>query len=209
MQTFLPNCPVRLVQKVNGLAMSEVKITCKGFKMGNVYIPEFEVKKGQLLCFHWPFCHKSLEAEHFFEVLLGTKTEMNIYVLGKITKVNIPYEKNPFYRKSIKKFLMKFGNISAYRASNILQKLHIAPHNFIGSISLTKKILLGLEIAWVNSPEVVLFETGGIDPLGIETICQAVSERLDTCAAVHFSYPTIPRRICCSQSQCIEIKEIK
>ncbi|MDM8561918.1 hypothetical protein QUF54_01025 [Candidatus Marithioploca araucensis] len=179
--------------------------------MGNVYIPKFEVKKGQLLCFHWPLLNNSLEKEHFFEVLLGTKTEMNISVLGKISKVNIPYEKKGIfsdflYRKSIKKFLMKFGHISDEAVSHILQKRHISPHHFIGSISLTKKILLGLEIAWVNSPDVVLFETRGLDPLGIETICQAVSEKRETCAAVHFSYPTIPKRICCSQSQCIEIK---
>jgi hypothetical protein len=74
------------MQSGNAITMSGVKITCKGFKMGNVYIPEFEVKKGQLLCFHWPLLNDSLEKEHFFEVLLGTKTEMNLSVLGKISK---------------------------------------------------------------------------------------------------------------------------
>jgi len=116
--------------------------------MGNVYIPKFEVKKGQLLCFHWPLLNNSLEKEHFFEVLLGTKTEMNISVLGKISKVNIPYEKKGIfsdflYRKSIKKFLMKFGHISDEAVSHILQKRHISPHHFIGSISLTKKNFVG------------------------------------------------------------------
>ena len=191
--------------------ISEIQIKCKGFKIGNVYIPEFEVKTGQLLCFHWPLI-KSLEEQLFLEVLLGTKTEININVLGKITKVNVPsYRKigifsDFLYRQNIKKFLMKFGDISDTEVNKILQKLHIAPYGFIGSISLTTRIWLGLEIAWINSPDVILFDTRGLDPLGIETICQAVSKRLDACAAIHFSYPTISKRICCSQSQCIEIQ---
>ncbi len=192
--------------------MRELEITCNGFQIGKIAIPNFEVRKGQLSCFHWPLPRGSLEETHFWRILLGTETEISLQVFGKVTKINLPCEKKGifsyfFYRETIEKLLMESGNIDAKQVSNILKKLSIVPHSFISSISLTTRILLGIEMAWGNSPDVVLFETSGLDPLGIETICQAILGKLDTCAAIHFSYPTTPTRTCCSQSQCLEIKQ--
>lgn len=190
----------------------EFTIICSGIKIGSIYIPKFKARKGQLLCFHWPLPGEGLEEKHFRKMLLGTATEVNLQIFGKTINVaKLLYNDSTFkytYQQSIEKFLLEFGNINIEIVNNILMKLNIIPHSFIDSVSLTTKILLGIELAWLDFPDILLFETSGLDPLGINTVCEAILEKLDICTFIHLSYPTYPTRLCCSQSQCIEIHKL-
>ena len=186
------------------------KIICKGFTIGNSYIPPFKLDKNQLLCIHWPLLPGDIEQKYFFDLLKGNQIEKNLKILGKITRIDNFYRRKKnfsyfFYRRNIKDLIMESTNISEKEIHNILQKLQISPHNSVETISFTGKILLGIEIACFNSSDIILFDTGGLDPLGVIKTYQTILEKLDNCTAIHFSEPVFPNRMCCSQAQCIEV----
>jgi hypothetical protein len=87
----------------------------------------------------------------------------------------------------------------------------LLPGERIGKLSATPLLLLGLEAVWARGADVTIFTVAGLDPVGRQTIFQAISSRLPQCAAIYLShvYTTQGRweRDHCPHASCLELTD--
>ncbi len=95
---------------------------------------------------------------------------------------------------------------------SIVNQLGLRRDVQLGALGANPRKLLGLETAFANGAEVVVFDTRGNDPTGRQAIFQAVAERVKQgMAAVYLSYPTVNGagvpypRACPPSARCFEV----
>lgn len=176
-------------------------IKCNGVVIGDLYIPKFRLKKGDLFCMHWPLPANTEMENEFIKYLIGKKKSDQINIYGVVEKATplVPEKKLfPFAREtSLGNVIKKLANGAAVnKLLTVCKELEIDVDSKILSISLTKRALLGIEIALSNAPDVILFDICGLDPSGVQAIFDSVSDKLSDIAVIYFSYPAIPERVC-------------
>ena len=169
--------------------MNDKVIDCLGFKLGDISVPPFELNVGEFKQIQWLFSEK----DRFLKIVTGKEKHPALKIFKPIDVVSPPISKNWFSwifdRQTAKDYLLKNTIFSNDDVMDVLQKFNIHPNLPIHSMGLTQRLLLALEIAWTQV-NVVIFTTAGLDPLGVETICESVKARLDGGASLHVSSST-------------------
>jgi hypothetical protein len=178
-----------------------MKVICKGLEIDNVYIPSFKLQKGQVLCLHWSLPMNTKTEEKFIKYLTGEIKNSQIITSCLLLKGNPPNIPNKFFHffkakrvKDIIKDLM--GNEVIKSFCLICEHLQINIEDDFETLSLTQKYLLGIEIVCNRKPDILLFDTAGLDPLGEMKVFNLIEQKLNDMGAIYFSYPCIPSRTC-------------
>jgi hypothetical protein len=185
-------------------------------QLGSLYLPPFELKCGQLVCLHLP-AQATADKNELIRVLTGIQESPAISRFGKVCWVERPATptgpKEWLHRQRIGEWLARVGNLPACEAQANLMRLGIDSDTPVRTLSWNPRTLVGLEAAWARSAEVIVFDTVGNDLSGMEAVYQAVSSRLERCAALHLSYPffgpgesSVPsHRVCPPGATCLEV----
>lgn len=171
------------------------KIICQGMGINSLVIPPFTLETGQLLNIHWPL-PKGHTREHTWEMILKKQRESSgIHVIEPVYRV-IPFQvKSKRVWKTSQKIPVKQGildvfNIPEVSVCRMLTKLHIVSDTLIDHLTSTEKSLIGIEVSRFFS-NTFLFDTSGLDPLGIQKAYELVKEELrQEKAAIHLVYPS-------------------
>ncbi len=186
------------------------KITCQGIRINSLDIPPFILGPGQLLGIHWPL-PKGHAIEKRWEMILEKKRgSSGIQIVESIYRV-IPFQAKTkvFWKKpkeiTLRQDLVDFLKIPESSACNILAKLNIPSETITNDLAFTERCLVGIEISNFFS-NTFLFDTSGLDPLGIKKVYEVVKEKLAQGeAALYITYPSPIKKFGAVQVEEIDI----
>ncbi len=173
--------------------MDPLKMSCEGVTIGSVEIPRFQLRLGEFVCLHLPGPLSSEEEKQSILVLTGRRPVSGLRLFGRTCWAQRPASRGGlfefFQRPRAVDWLQRAGDVSRAQARAIVERLGLRPDWRISQLAANPSTLLGLEASWARGAEVVVFSTSGCDPLGKRAIYEAVTSRLDRCAAIHLSHP--------------------
>jgi hypothetical protein len=194
-----------------------ILISCEGLQLGQVSLPPFQVRTGQLVCLHLP-TPAVLDTHPIMSWLTGERLTPNLRLAARVIWARPAAPKQGMLRRIVRGFrccpaadwLSDQGGISHAEAVRIVEKLGLSPGWCLEQLAMNPRTLLGLEAAYTRGAEVVLFSTLGCDPSGRRKVFETVWERLNQTAAVYLSFPFtqngLLRRDCFPSSICVEAK---
>ncbi|MCZ6674210.1 MAG: hypothetical protein O7C75_14870 [Verrucomicrobia bacterium] len=184
-------------------------ITCTGIKTGSVNVPPFQLKKGEYLCFHCPFPIDSDKGRDLIKIFTSRKRIKGVEVCEHISLAkDLEYQTylgGLIYRKiSVKDYLRKKIKLTDSEIETITVMEKISDGTLLPHLSLTKRILLSIEVNYTFS-NAIIFTTIGVDPGGLNHIYKKISMKLEQgYSAMHFYGPVSPSRTCYFGGTCIE-----
>jgi hypothetical protein len=195
--------------------MNPVHLSCEGIEVGCLWIPPFVVKQGDWLCLHLPAYSREAR-EPILQVLTGQRPVPGLHLFGRVAWARPATRAKKglagvLGERKVVDWLNYTGGISWAEAGAIVERLGLCPDWRVSRLPGTPKTLLGLEAAWARGADVVVFETAGLDPVGRQRVQEAISSRLDRCAALHLSYTNHQNgrmeRDCFPGETCIDLQE--
>jgi hypothetical protein len=192
--------------------MNPVRISCDGVIIASLSLPPFQLKLGEVLCLHLPSPALSKEETHLINALTGKRLVLGLHLFGRVCFAAPPTRRGIFgLFRSLHPidWLRHSGGLLRAEAEAIIERLGLKPEWRLSQLPATPRTLLGLEAAWAQGAEVVVFSTTGLDPTGVLAVFEAVASRLDRCAAISLSYPSVQngqmKRDCFRGALCLEV----
>jgi hypothetical protein len=173
--------------------MSTLRVSCAGVTVASLSIPAFQLNTGQAV-------NLLLPRSAFFElipVLTGQQVVSGFQVFGRsIWAEPASHPRNIFT-------LLRHGRIrqptpaewlrgrathySRVEAEAVVARLGLRPQWRLCQLAGNPRMLLGLEAAWAQGADIVVFGTVGCDPRGVQLVFDAVASRLGQCAVIYLS----------------------
>lgn len=175
-------------------------ISCKGFQVGDLRIPEFELKMGQIVTLIWPLPKGHPSEAAVMDVLVGHQKHPQILVNGLTARATRPQFRRTLFgsvrlvqmidRLMPRKLKLKYYNMSRWQYAmkhqgryvlltpiaeeDIRERLKILPNSALDAVQGTGTALLGLHMAW-DTASVAIFDTVGCSP---NTMYEAIQRGL-------------------------------
>jgi hypothetical protein len=195
--------------------MSLLLVKSDGFSIGSYRIPAFQLRSGEGVCLHLPETTTSAEVEQLIGVLTGKTPLSGIQLFGRVLWAapvrNRRYGLTGLFRPMrVADWLSRIAGASPAQVQTILRKLHPSKRDScIEQLAGTPRTSLSIEAAWLAGADVVLFTTAGLDPLGRETVYQAVVSHFPQGSAIQLSFPFLQNdqwgRQCFPRITCLEL----
>jgi hypothetical protein len=193
--------------------MGPVRLSCEGITVGALVIPPFQLGEGEWICLHIPGSSDAEEYDQLVQVLTGQRPVSHLRHTGRVVHADRPFHRAGWFgwlrRVYPVDWLCQSAGVDRAEAEAITARLGLRPEWHIDQLAANPRALLGLEAAWARGAEVVVFSTSGLDPSGLRSVYEAVSAKLDRCAALQFSYPFVidgrERRECLPGVRCVEV----
>lgn len=196
--------------------MNPLLVKSDGFPIGSCRIPAFQLRVGECVCLHLPEKMVAAEVEQLIRVLTGKESLSEVQLFSRVHWAaplqNHRYGLAGLFRPMrVSDWLSQIAGASPAQAQAILQKLNPREgERRIEQLPGTPKTLLSLEAAWLAGADVVIFSTAGLDPVGRETVYEAVASHFIRGSAIHLSFPFRQneqwQRPCFAGSTCLELK---
>ena len=181
--------------------MASSLVICDGVRAGLLWLPPFELVRGEQLCLHMPG-----PADYWVKRPSGScsdrpGTKSRISHLWAHTPLPLrrSYEEQPdpacFTHPRAVAWLQRNGQVSRETAEktvcHIEQVIQKEIYGFrIAYMPWIARIMLGLEAVWAHDVDVVVYDLVGLDQCGKETVYAAIASALGNCASVHLCYET-------------------
>jgi hypothetical protein len=178
---------------------SPARLVCEGLSIGNCRVPPFEVRAGELIKLEFP-SHRAIEQRAMLNILAAPSPEGPIRAAGKVVVVERPRTRPPlleiFHQQVAIEWLCARAGLSREQALPWLQaeacpwlrRVHLEPETPLAEMAGTPKKLLGIQAAFALRPDTIVFDTDGLDPMGIRDSLQAVHEQLGNSSAVYLTW---------------------
>jgi hypothetical protein len=173
--------------------MDQLLIASQGFRLGWGWFPPFLLHTGESVCLHVPGPAWGDDERDLLGVLTGMADLPEVRVLGRVEHAR-PAMGRPRLLGLIREpypvdWLRRQVGVSRDAAERITARLHLKPEWRLDNLAGTPRTLLGLEAVWARGADALIFSTVGLDPLGRQTVFDAVRSHLGTCAAIYLAYP--------------------
>jgi hypothetical protein len=200
---------------LKGEDMDSLRFASDGFSIGSFLVPSFRLRAGECVCLHLPDAMTSSEVEKLILALTGRTPLAGIRLLGRVHWAaplrNRRHGLTGLFRPMrVVDWLSQIAGASPAQTEVILLKLQMNErHCRIEQLAGTPRTLLSMEGGWLAGAQVVVFTTAGLDPLGRETVYQAVASHFPHGSAIHLSFPFLQngqrRRECFAGATCLEL----
>ncbi len=194
----------------------QARIQCDGLQVGTWIIPSFTLSGGECVWLHLDRWHAK-EEKHLLALMSGRIAHTNLRFFGKPLLAPLAAPNSRWWRELILpetplRWLCRTTGITKLQAQAIVSKVGLDTEVPLCQLGSNPRKLLGLEAAWIQGADIVLFDTRGNDPVGVRTIFDAIASMLEQgAAAIYLSYPMIsgsgvpyPRE-CPAGAKCLEV----
>jgi hypothetical protein len=163
-------------------------MTFEGGELGGYYIPAFQIQTGELVALDFPDCSGG-DAGPVADALCARNKQVNIIaVTPPLTRSGI---RELFHRQRVIEWFRDYTGLSHAESLPYLDRIGIAPQTIISVIAGNPRWRIAFQAALARGADLVVFETAGLDPLGVIRALQDVSEELEHIAAVYVNRPRI------------------
>ncbi len=177
--------------------MTITRMTSQGFRIGAWWVPPFELKTGEVITLLLPrdFYYASQKpVEGLADVLVGKRTVSGFTCNGRAISARSASPPQGIRRwiqdSSASSWLVRNAGMSRDEAKAAVQRLGLGIDD-LNSLAANPRTMLGLEAAWANGAEIIVFSVNGCDPKGIDAAFQAVRNHLSVCSAVLLSFQSV------------------
>lgn len=170
--------------------MKDRSLTCRGFGLGSFAIPAFEVRPGESVSLLLPSWFE-LERE-LRDFLTGTQPRSEIKLAAKCVSVRQALPRGGIRGRLFNTMPITWlteRGLAGSQASAVLNRHAIEGRTPLSHLATTPRILLGLEAAYHQRPDVIVFAMSGLDPLGRRAVVDLVRTHLDHTGIVSLTYP--------------------
>lgn len=168
--------------------MTDLVLACRGFELGRSHVPTFEVRRGCVLTLQLPARFDSIDrlASH----LSGTVPRTEVDVRGRCVvaeRAQPPHNWRRWFSDPFPgEWLIRRG-FTKQEATTIVAKHCIDDRHRLSQYAATPRTLLGLEAAYHLKPDLVIFDTSGLDPLGELAVYDLVRSNLHRISAIYLA----------------------
>jgi hypothetical protein len=175
------------------------RVTCDGLIIGRCRVPSFEARAGELIKVEFPH-DRVAEQRELLSLLSARHPRGPIRVAGKVVVVEKPRSRwefvEMFHRQTALEWLCKRTGLPQEEAMPWLQadrcpwleRSRVTPDAPIAYMAGTPRKLMGVQAAFAMRADVVLFDTEGLDPLGIRDTLTAVAAQLGNSSAIYLTW---------------------
>src|SRR5262245_18967408 len=183
------------------LAMPEALLTCRGFPLGGAIVPSFEVMRGQIVTVQLPPRFDS--TAQLAAALAGVLRRPEVALRGRGVSVE-PAEPPVGWRRWLSdpspgEWLARQG-FAADEAAAVLSRHRIDDRFRLSQYAKGPRSALGLEAALRSRPDVVIFNTSGLDPRWELAVQDLIRSSLDRTAAVYLATPFLSNGAICRRT---------
>jgi hypothetical protein len=190
-----------------------VRFSCEGITVGEIWIPPFQLRVGEVACLHMPSPRLVAEKDDLLKAFTGRRSLPGLHLHGKVEYAEPPPSRAGvlgFFRSSRPADLLRQSTgVSREEAARVVARLGLKPEWRVNQLAMNPKTLLGLEVAWARGADVVVFSTVGCDPLGVQTVFREVASRVKNGAGLYLCYPYLQdgqeHRDCFPGSLCVQL----
>jgi hypothetical protein len=163
-----------------------------GFDIGSLYFPAFQFHGGEAITILLPNqAHK--DQQQIVQCLTGHRMISGLSVRARVllaTPASPPFSWRNWFRSPTPfDWLQKNTRLANEQIRGILTKYGLDGNLPLNGYAGTPRALLGLEAAYAEGPDIILFSTDGLDALGRQKVFQTVMENLPKCAAIYLAWP--------------------
>jgi hypothetical protein len=170
--------------------MAEAVLTCRGFPLGEAFVPAFETTRGQVVTIQLPARFES--TSQLAVTLAGVVRRPEVEVRGQgavAGRAEAPVGwRRWLFDPSPSQWLVRQG-FAPGNAATILARHRIDDRFRLSQYAAGPRAVLGLEAALRSGPDVVVFNTSGLDPTWEVTVQEVIRSCLDRTAAVYLATP--------------------
>lgn len=171
--------------------MANTLLSCSGFRIGEVWIPRFEVFTEEHVGLALP-CWSSFPLTELCNILVGTIPKSGVRAFGKTMAVALPGLSRVEGSQTVIEFISSRA-LASVHAGAIVRDLDIELTSHYGLLPYTSRVIIDLRIAWTQQPQLLVFSTSGLDPLGERDVGAEVKRWQRQCSALHvFCEPSVP-----------------
>lgn len=170
--------------------MADDLLICRGFELGQYFVPAFAVQPGEAITLRVPSCFEA--ADLLAATLSGVRPRPEVEVRGVCV---VAERADPptgwrrwFADPTPGRWLVRHG-FAPQEATAVLARHGIDNRFRLSQYAANPRTLLGLERAYHSGPAVVVFNTSGLDPLGESAVQALVRSRLSRTAAIYLATP--------------------
>ena len=168
------------------------RIESAGFELCSLHFPAFQLCAGEAITLSLPN-QAHVDQQEIMQYLTGQRRLSGLSMRAKVvlaTPASPSFSLRNWFRSPTPfDWLQKNTHLVNSQIREILAKHGLERNLPLNRYAGTPRALLGLEAAYANGPEIILFSTGGLDPRGRQKIFQTVTENLPKCAAIYLAWP--------------------
>lgn len=187
-------------------------LKCSGFEISDYTIPKFTISQNSFVRIRIPFILESKSDRELLSLLLNEKFHKSIsfgdfspIYSGKIHR-NRKNIFDIFKSDKILDVLNRYYKKDKKEISELLFSMNIKINSNWKKIPLLDKYILSFETASICS-SFVFFDTTGLDPIGIERMCDcAIQKCKKGHTVVHLLYPTLSDDLFDKECEFVELR---
>jgi hypothetical protein len=165
-------------------------LTCEGLSIGRCRVPAFAVHAGELVKLEFPY-DRIAEQRTLLRALGTPGPQGPIRATGQVLIVEKPRNRSSFlemfHRQRAVEWLCAQARIPLEEALPCLQRVNLSPDTPIASMAGTPRKVLGILAALLLRADTIVFDTEGLDPLGVRDALRAVAGQLGDSSALYLT----------------------
>ncbi|WP_149108534.1 hypothetical protein [Limnoglobus roseus] len=179
--------------------------------MPAIAVPELDFSPGQVLCLHIPHGFHLQEAA-IEQGILRASQHANKSVLICRPATGRRGLREFIRRQRTVEWLARAGDISKADAAQVIDEFGVTVREIMCHNAGTPRCFLGIAAAICRKPDVLLYSSAGLDPLGRVAVHHYVAANGQNLCAVHlsgasaFGDGTPAPRVCPPRARCIELQ---
>lgn len=185
-----------------------LRLECMGLAVGDFAVPPFKVWAGQAVCLHIPPV-PATGREALLAVLSGRTADPALRFSGSVGRLDRPMPRRRWwgglFDPPARDWLLGENGLTAEEALEVLGCLALPAQERIGRLGWNERTLLALEACLLRPPALLIFDTVGNDPLGMQRVFQRLAARPAPLAVVYLKTHCEQHLDCLPDSFCVEI----
>lgn len=177
-----------------GKRMDDYRIDSQGFSIGRWYFPPFCLRRGQCVTLCLPKEARVAQVR-INACLTGLEEVPGLNLNGAIVLAEPAASPSGwrrwFYNPSPFDWMKENTTLSDEAIRSFLVEHGLDRQIPLSWFAGTPRMVLGLAASYARKPDVVVFSTAGLDPNGVRTVQQIVSQHLPECSAIYLAWPAI------------------
>jgi hypothetical protein len=162
------------------LAASQMNTLCKtiGVQIGDIRVPAFTLRRSEWLVLRWPDNFGSFSEDQFYKAISGSSgCEFILNAKSNVVTLFGKQADELFAGRTIGKLLAALSTTDRNRLEAEIETRRLSAETSVNDLPLTSRLLTGLMLA-SHTGEIVIFNTSGLDPKGVQSVYAYVGEKM-------------------------------
>ena len=184
------------------------RLECLGLTAGDFSVLPFSVSSGQALCLHIPPA-LTTGREVLLAILTGRTAHPGFRFLGSVGRLDRPTPRRRWwgglFNPTVHDWLVGEIGLTPAEAAGILARVAVPAQLRIGRMGWNERTLLALETCLLHPPDLLIFDTAGNDPLGIQRVFERLVSRPPLLAVVYLKLEIKQDEFCLPGAACLSV----